>query len=102
MRVLKFVFGGLLALFLISVVLKALFFLTFAALLLGGAFVARRAYLRMNGYPVGYQRQRMIQNRWQKQQPLIESIDDLVQRQQLQFFPNPRQQTASYREVELI
>lgn len=104
MRIFKFVAGGLFGLLVISVVLKALFFVAFAALLIGGAAMARRAFLRMNGYASHHaMRQHFMHHKWQQYQT-IESIDDLVKRQNYHpAFNRPMSQSGStYREVELI
>lgn len=104
MRIFKFVIGGLFGLLLISVVLKALFFLTFAAMLFGGAFMARKAYLMRRGYMGGRHfhpmRYPMMQGQWQRFQAPIESLDDLVNRQE--FVAPVSRPKAYYREADFI
>ncbi|MBL7818642.1 MAG: hypothetical protein JNL70_26820 [Saprospiraceae bacterium] len=102
MRIFKFVLGGLFGLLLISVVLKALFFLTFAAMLVGGAFMARRAYMMRRNYMGGAHFHPMQHRMAQIQgyQIPIESLDDLVNRQEFTVpFARPKVQ---YREADFI
>ena len=95
MRIVKLVFAGLFAFTLFTVILKAIFFMTFALFLAAGGFIARKAYLRFNGY--GNHDAHHTQNlQWQQHGKLntssfIEPIDGFA-----------KESRGNYRTIEIL